>query len=92
MVEQYNMRTDGEVELLVKKFKRDVVKRKRWFRVLLALDQLLNVVWLNGSQDETVSSHLGRKKVDGTITWFQSKVCCFLRMLESKHCLKSRGE
>jgi len=27
---------------------------------LLVLYQLLNVVWLNGSQDETVSSHIGR--------------------------------
>ena len=83
---------NAEVEMLVRKFERDVAKRSRWFRFLLVADQMLNVVWLNGSQDETVSSHLGRKKADGTITWFQSKVCCMLRKIESKHCLKSRGE
>jgi len=84
--------TDIESQILVKKFKRDMSKRSKGMRFLLALDQMLNVLWLNGSQDETVSSHLARKKEDGTITWFQSRVCCMLRKIESKHCLKSKGE
>jgi len=29
-------------------------------RLLLVLDQLGNVVFFNGSQDETISSHIGR--------------------------------
>ena len=77
---------------LYKKFDRDVANRSRMMRFLLAVDQMINVLWLNGSQDETVSSHLARKRADGTITWFQSKVCCFLRKIESKHCIKSLGE
>lgn len=30
-------------------------------RFLLVLDQMGNVLFWNGSQDETISSHIGRK-------------------------------
>ena len=86
------VRSDEELKLLFNKFDRDIKVYSRWFRFLLTVDQSLNVVWLNGSQDETCSSHLARKRAKGTITWFQNKVCCFLRKIESEHCIKSLGE
>jgi len=79
-------------EELIEKFENDVAKRNRPMRFLLAIDQLFNVIWLNGSQDETVSSHIGRNIEDGTATWLQKVVCRGLRLLESKHCMKSKGE
>ena len=74
------------------KFKHDTKKRSRLMRSILVLDQMLNVIFWNGSQDETVSSHIGRRIEDGTATWFDKKLCCLLRKLEAKHCLKSKGE
>jgi len=70
---------------LYAKFDRDVTKRSRWYRLLLALDQLGNVLFLNGSQDETISSHIGRT---GKHRW----LCNILKKFESSHCFKSRGE
>jgi len=69
----------------IKKFENDTKKRSRIMRLLLVLDQLGNVVFFNGSQDETISSHIGRT---GKAKW----LCRILRKLESKHCLKSLGE
>tara|TARA_R110001606_G_scaffold321588_2_gene468508 strand:- start:2031 stop:2276 length:246 start_codon:yes stop_codon:yes gene_type:complete len=77
---------------LIEKFKRDVAKRSRLFRLLLALDQVLNVLFWNGSQDETISSHIGRRIVDGNATWFDKALCWILRKLECNHCKKSIGE
>lgn len=79
-------------EQLIKKFENDVEKRTRFKRFLLVLDQLLNVVFWNGSQDETVSSHIGRRIKEGEATWFDRKLCCFLKKLESNHCSISLGE
>lgn len=79
-------------ENLIEKFENDVKKRTRFKRFLLALDQLLNVVFWNGSQDETVSSHIGRRIEEGKATWFDKKLCCFLKRLENNHCAKSIGE
>lgn len=86
------MRTKEELELLYKKFENDEKKRTRWFRFLLSLDQMFNVLLWNGSQDETISSHIGRKIENGEATWFDKKVCCFLKRLENNHCNKSIGE
>ena len=86
------MRTPEELEVLYAKFDRDVEKRSRFFRVLLALDQLANVVFWNGSQDETVSSHIGRRIKNGKATWFDKKLCCLLKKIENNHCNKSLGE
>ena len=61
-------------------------------RFLLVLDQMGNVLFLNGSQDETISSHIGRNIENGTATWIQRKVCYLLSKLENKHCNKSIGE
>jgi hypothetical protein len=79
------MRTEAETKILIKKFEKDIKKRSWFMRLLLAFDQLGNVIFFNGSQDETISSHIGRT---GKAKW----LCKILRRLESKHCLKSRGE
>ena len=77
---------------LITKFENDVKKRSRVMRFLLVLDQMLNVVFWNGSQDETVSSHIGRRIADGKATWFDKKLCCLLKKLEENHCNESLGE
>lgn len=79
-------------EELYKKFDNDVAKRSRLMRLLLALDQLGNVLFLNGSQDETISSYIGRKIKRGEANWFEKKLCCFLHLFEYNHCDKSLGE
>ena len=77
---------------LIEKFEKDKQKRTRLMRFLLVLDQMLNVVIWDGSQDETVSSHIGRRIKKGEATWFDKKLCCFLKRLENNHCEKSLGE
>jgi len=77
---------------LIEKFEEDVRKRSRMMRLLLVIDQLFNVLLWNGSQDETISSHIGRKIEKGSATWFDKLVCRLLRALEAKHCMKSKGE
>lgn len=79
-------------DILIDKFENDVKKRSRLMRFLLVLDQMFNVLLWNGSQDETVSSHIGRRIANGKATWFDKKLCCFLRKLEHNHCIKSLGE
>ena len=79
-------------EELIEKFNADVTKRSRLMRFLLVLDQMCNVIFWNGSQDETVSSHIGRRIENGKATWFDKRLCCFLKRLESNHCNKSVGE
>ena len=86
------MRTQEELELLYNKFNNDVIKRGRGFRFLLALDQMFNVLLWNGSQDETISSHIGRRIDNGEATWFDKKLCCFLKLFEDNHCNKSLGK
>ncbi|MGE4396053.1 MAG: hypothetical protein AB7D34_01210 [Sulfurimonas sp.] len=77
---------------LYAKFDNDAKKRSRAMRFLLVLDQMFNVLFWNGSQDETISSHIHRRQIGGRATWFDDAVCCCLKMIESKHCLKSLGE
>ena len=86
------MNTPEELEILYAKFDRDVQKRSRLMRFLLSLDQMGNVLFWNGSQDETISSHIHRKIENCTATWFDKKLCCLLKKLENNHCYKSRGE
>ena len=78
--------------ILVEKFELDVQKRSRLNRFLLVLDQMFNVILWNGSQDETISSHIHRRIESGKATWFDKKLCCLLKKLESNHCAKSLGE
>ena len=84
--------TPHEYDILVAKFNNDVSKRSRLMRFLLVLDQMANVVIWNGSQDETISSHIARKIESGKANWFDKKICCLLKKLENNHCNKSKGE
>ena len=77
---------------LIEKFENDVKKRSRFMRFLLSLDQMGNVLFWNGSQDETISSHIHRRIESGKANWFDKKLCCLLKKLESNHCAKSLGE
>ena len=79
-------------DVLIQKFENDVKKRSRLFRFLLVLDQMCNVIFWNGSQDETVSSHIGRRIQAGNATWFDKRLCCLLKRLEHNHCNESLGE
>lgn len=79
-------------EQYIEKFENDMNKRSRTMRFLLVLDQMFNVLLWNGSQDETISSHIGRRIESHKATWFDKRVCKFLRVLEAKHCIKSKGE
>ena len=86
------MRSKEELDTLFAKFDRDVQKRSRFMRFLLSLDQMGNVLFWNGSQDETISSHIHRRIENGKANWFDKKLCCLLKKLESNHCAKSLGE
>ena len=77
---------------LIEKFENDIRKRSRIKRLLLVIDQLGNVLFWNGSQDETISSHIHRRIESGTATWFDKKLCCLLKKIDNNHCAKSLGE
>jgi len=81
-----------ELEELYKKFDRDVEKRSRALRLLLPIDQFFNVLIWNGSQDQTISGHIGRRIEENKAIWIEKLICKALRKLETSHCLKSRGE
>lgn len=79
-------------EDLFKKFDNDIAKRNRFMRFLLVFDQMCNVLFWNGSQDETISSHIGRRQENGKATWFDNLVCRGLSKIENNHCFVSKGE
>jgi hypothetical protein len=79
-------------EELLAKFDNDVAKRSRLLRFLLVFDQMFNVLFWNGSQDETISSHIHRRQQGGKATLFDNGVCRVLKIFESQHCFKSEGE
>lgn len=79
-------------EELYAKFDKDMTKRTRLMRFLLVLDQMFNVVIWDGSQDETISSHIHRRKEKNIANWFDKAVCWVLTKFESEHCMKSVGE
>ena len=83
---------DIERVKLYEKFDKDIAKRHYLIRLALVIDQLLNVFLWNGSQDETISSHIGRKIVAGKANWFEMIICKGLRLIENAHCVRSRGE
>lgn len=64
--------------------------KPRWYRLLLSVDQFFNVLILNGSEDETISSHCWRNREKGwhwrrairAIDWLFSRY-------ESNHCQNS---
>ena len=77
---------------LIEKFEEDAKKRHYLLRLLLVIDQFFNVLLWNGSQDETISSHIGRRIKAGKANKIEKSICWFLRKLEAKHCIKSLGE
>jgi len=81
-----------ELEILYAKFDRDVKKRTRLQRLLLATDQWFSVLLWNSSQDETISSHIHRRQEKHIANKFDKAVCWVLKKFESEHCLKSLGE
>ena len=87
-----NQKSVDKYTTLVEKFELDIEKRSRLNRFLLVLDQMFNVILWNGSQDETISSHIHRRIESGKATWFDKKLCCLLKKLEDNHCYESRGE
>ena len=56
-----NQESNVRYTTLMEKFELDVKKRSRLNRFLLVLDQMFNVILWNGSQDETISSHIHRR-------------------------------
>lgn len=82
---------DAKRSDMEKWFKRDE-KLSRGLRFLLALDQMFNVILWNGSHNETISSHVGRRLENNEGNWFDKLVCKVLGKLENKHCKKSIGE
>ena len=84
--------SENDKVALYAKFDNDMKKRNRAMRLLLAIDQLFNVLLWNGSQDETISSHIHRRQEKGIANWFDKAVCCILKKFESEHCLRSLGE
>lgn len=85
-------RTPEQLEELYAKFDDDMVTKSRLRRFILAIDQLGNVLFWNGSQDETISSHIHRRKEKGEATWFDNMLCFLLSKLENSHCYRARGE
>ena len=81
-----------EREEFIKKFEEDVRTKSRLRRFLIAFDQMLNVLIWNGSQDETISSHIARRIEVGRAYKIEIYICKFLRLIESQHCKKTLGE
>ena len=79
-------------EALISKFEEDIKKRSWIMRFLLVLDQMGNVLFFNGSQDETISSHIGRKIASNKANKIEKAICWVLNKIENKHCFKSKGE
>ena len=79
-------------EEFIEKFNEDVKEKSRVKRLLIALDQIFNVLIWNGSQDETISSHIARRIEANKAYRVEVYICKFLKMLESQHCKKSLGE
>lgn len=92
MKEENKSKIITDKKALVEKFENDIKKRTRIKRLLLVIDQLGNVLFWNGSQDETISSHIHRRIESGKANWFDKKLCCLLKKIDNNHCAKSLGE
>ena len=79
-------------EIFIEKFYEDTKKVSRIKRLLISIDQFFNVLIWNGSQDETISSHIGRRIKENKAYKIEKIICKFLRLLQSRHCIKSFGE
>lgn len=86
------MRSQEELNMLYAKFDDDVQKKSKPLRLLIVIDQFFGVLFWNNSQDETISSKIGRLQQEGKASWVDNKICCLLNKLEYNHCKKSEGE
>ncbi|MCT4632798.1 MAG: hypothetical protein N4A76_08680 [Firmicutes bacterium] len=77
---------------IINKFDYDVKNISRIKRLLLSVDQFLNVLLWNGSQDETISGHIGRKIKNGKANKFEKLLCYILNKMDKNHCNDSIGE
>ena len=75
-----------------KKFDQDIKDYSYIMRLLISFDQFVGCIFWVKSQDETISSLIGRKNKAGIANWFEKSICYGLRLIESKHCSKSIGE
>ena len=62
-----------------------------YFRLLLAIDQLFNVLILNGSEDHTISGHVGYKAIYcGNWYWLVAeKIINAIFFFDKDHCFTS---
>ena len=66
------------------------VRRPYLWRLLVAFDQLLNVVLLNGSEDHTISGRVGYKARLGKRRWLiAEKIINTVFWFDPNHCRKS---
>jgi hypothetical protein len=63
------------------------VLKPLWLRILLCIDQLGCVLFLNGCEDETISSRAGKAMLQGK-TW-GCILCRALDFLQKDHCINS---
>lgn len=80
----------GVVSLLIGILCNDRTK-KLGADLLISIDQYVNVIFL-GDPDETISSRLGKKILDGRADWFHKYVCKELDKVDKNHCLDSIEE
>jgi len=66
-------------------------KKHYLFRLLIAIDQLFNVLLLNGSEDHTISGHVGyRAIVTNKFYWlFLERFINMIFFFHPDHCRKS---
>ncbi|MDH3324068.1 MAG: hypothetical protein OEL89_00355 [Candidatus Peregrinibacteria bacterium] len=62
------------------------MKKAYLWRILLSIDQFFNVLIFNGYEDETISSHAGKKR--HRKKW-ACLLCKILDFVDKKHCAKS---
>lgn len=76
----------------IDKFNDDVKNIPRWLRIAISFDQFVGCFIWNKSQDETISSYIGRKIRRNKANWAEKILCWFLGKLQNNHCIKSLGE
>lgn len=82
----------GLTPITAQKEQRDIAESQHdgyFMRVLKALDVFINVVFLRGHLDETISSHAGRAAYEGKV-WgiYLTK---FLNIFDSNHALNAQA-
>jgi hypothetical protein len=78
-------------KVLLSNYIGETMRKSYWLRVLIAIDQLGNVLILNGKEDHTISGHVGYKVYLGNRTgWlWLSKIIDTLFWFDPEHCFRS---